>query len=356
MPEITASEIILLRLAANGLTQPFATPQACVEALVGIQSQFTQWAEVSIMNRTTGTTLPLLGELYRRHALINLWAQRHTLHLYTKEDWHILSDLYEARAVTSVSADESDYAAFERLVPRLLTHCREHGAITRAEIQALIATECPESPWFHYFFIRQCCLRGHIFGYPEKPAIKTFMARHRLHPEPWQPDATRTEQALQTLLLRYFRHYGPATLPDFCHWGLPQTAARRALQAAESQLTRHTHAGRDYFSIGAPSPCPDATLLLGKFDPLLVAYRHKDWLIPAAFQKRVWRSAGWVEALIIADGRALGTWRHTLKGRALTLQVEPFAPINATRRKRIATQAEKLASFWEKELTAINYA
>ena len=96
MQEINEREIICQRLARNGLSEPFSEPLDCVRSLAGIQSQFQQYAEVSIMNRCKcSLTMNDLAELYKSHEIINLWGQRHTLHMYAKEDWDGISDLYE---------------------------------------------------------------------------------------------------------------------------------------------------------------------------------------------------------------------------------------------------------------------
>lgn len=361
MSEISGREIVRRRLAGNGLTRPFADPLGCVLALAGIQSQFQQWAEISILNRCPkGLTMADLADLYHRHQLINLWGQRHTLHTYVREDWPLISDIYEPQLAGRNYAHNRYPEDFAYLLAGIAAECSQAGEISRARLLTLVEERLgrrpPEELYFDYTLIILSCLRGLFFGLPAKPGIKTFIAHHRIRDEVWQPDETRARAALENLMLGYFRHYGPATLADFGHWsGLPLGPAKSCLHSLKDSLTIYEHAGREYYTAAAPdAEAPKAgVLLLGKFDPLFVSYKHKDWIIPPELEKRVWRQAGWVEALVLAGDQAVGTWRHRLKGRKMSLEVCPFTAISAATRNKIQTRAEKLAKFWEKQLDSV---
>ena len=363
MQTISAQDIILQRLAANGLSRPFPDPLACVRSLAGIQSQFQQWAEISIMNRASSNAeMRDLAALYGSHAIINLWGQRHTLHMYVKEDWNTVSDVYEPELSGKNYAHSRHPDDFARLMECIREECAAGRTISRTEIQALVRERTkgghPEEEYFDYTLIGLCCLRGIFFGLPEKPGIKTFVGRGSIHREPWQEDAARAEEARRDLMLRYFRHYGPATLADFRHWsGLPAGASRRCLEALKERFAVHSHAGREYYSCPEPEGVAQSSdvFLLGKFDPLFVSYKHKDWIIPAGLEKQVWRSAGWVEAVVIEGSGAVGTWRHTLKGSKMSLAVSPFAKIKAATRRKIQARAEALALFWGKTLDSVAF-
>lgn len=364
MLEISGREIILQRLARNGLSVPFADALDCVRSLAGIQSQFQQWAEVSIMNRSkSGATTGELADSYARHDIINLWGQRQTLHMYVKDDWDAVSDLYEPKIAGKNYIHNRLPDDFAFLMERVAGECAQNQMISRAKLQKLIAERTlgrhSEQDYLDYSLILICCLRGVFFGLPEKPGIKTFVSRGKLGLEPWREDAQRAAAALQSFMLRYFQYYGPATLADFCHWsGFSQGAAKRGLEAVKERLTVYAHNGREYFAHGEPAEAgikagENGVFLLGKFDPLFVSYRHKDWIIPPEFEKRVWRSAGWVEAVVLDGGKAAGTWRHTVKGRKMSLEVSQFAKIKAASRKKIEARAAKLAAFWGKSLDSV---
>ena len=61
--------------------------------------------------------------------------------------------------------------------------------------------------------------------------------------------------------------------------------------------------------------------LLGRFDPLLLAHRDKDWVVPAKYYNRVWRPAGHIEGVVLESGPGRGNLalrpdRHRQIGRA----------------------------------------
>lgn len=363
MQEISAWEIVLQRLARNGLSVPFTSVQECVHALAGIQSQFQQWAEVSIMNRYSGAvSTGELSRLYQDHTLINLWGQRHTLHTYVKEDWDAVCDVFEPALSGKNHANKRLPEDFTRLMERIAGQCSLTHPLSRTRVVELIEEHRTglhaEEESLVYMLIILSCARGILFGLPEKPAIKTFIGRGRVFENPWQAVEDRSLASLDNFILRYFRYYGPASLADFSHWsGLAQTTAKKRLALLQDDLTACSHNGREYYTHGEAGtpPSEDGLFLLGKFDPLFVSYRHKDWIIPEKLQKQVWRSAGWVEALVIEGDKAMGTWRHTLKGKKMSLEVSQFSKIKTASRKRLKTRAEKLAHFWEKQLDTVDF-
>lgn len=364
MQEISGQEIILQRLARNGLSVPFTQPLDCARALAGMQSQFQQWAEVSIMNRcSSSASTQDLAAFYQSHDIINLWGQRHTLHMYVKEDWDTVSDLYEPVVSGKNYANKRFPDDFAYLMDRIADECSVTHQLPKKKLMALINERMQdrysEKEGFDYTLTTLCCLRGIFFGLPEKPGIKTFISRSRICAEPWRTDEKRASAALENFMLRYFQYYGPATLADFSHWsGLPQVTAKRCLASLNDKLTTYAYSGRNFFTHKPlENELPgDAVFLLGKFDPLFVSYRHKDWIIPEQLQKQVWRNAGWVEAVILDGEKAVGTWRHTLKGRKMSLEVNQFTKIKAASRKKVQAKAEKLAAFWEKTLDSVVFS
>ncbi|MDR1561376.1 MAG: winged helix DNA-binding domain-containing protein, partial [Holosporaceae bacterium] len=80
---------------------------------------------------------------------------------------------------------------------------------------------------------------------------------------------------------------------------------------------------------------------------------HKDWIIKNEQIKLIWTSAGHVESVILSGTEVIGTWRHSLKGRQMTVQLFPFREITKNELRQIQEKAEELAIFWEKELAAV---
>ncbi|QQO08761.1 DNA glycosylase AlkZ-like family protein [Breznakiella homolactica] len=359
---MNTKDLALERLCRNGLLNPFVSPLDCIRNLGGIQSQFQQFAEVSIRNRCTPSpAIQDLAELYRSHRIINLWGQRHTLHMYTAEDWDLVCHVYHNRFFGKNYRDIFP-KEFAGILENLNRECRDRDRIAKKDVREItnryMENLLTENDYFEYALIRHCCVTGLFFGLPEKPAIKTFVFHRAVRENRWEKDINRELPAVGELMARYFEFYGPASLEDFRHWaGLTAGLSKKALDLIRDRLSARTFDGTEYYSLGdiprAEKAESGGLFLLGKFDPLFVSYRRKDWIVPEKSQKAVWQSAARVEAVVLDGTKALGTWRHSMKGKQMDLRVFPFGTISAASRKRINRRAEELAFFWGKELGSV---
>jgi hypothetical protein len=124
------------------------------------------------------------------------------------------------------------------------------------------------------------------------------------------------EEALAELARRYAHAFAPTTPEDFASWsGLPLRDARAGWVAAEPVAGESPQ----------PPPTPEApqppdVRLLPAFDTYLLGYRTRDFAVAPAHAKRVWPGGGIVRAAIVANGRAVGTWRRAGE----RIEIEPF--------------------------------
>ena len=93
--------------------------------------------------------------------------------------------------------------------------------------------------------------------------------------------------------------------------------------------------------------------LLYRFGPLLLATQDKSWLIDPALKSKVWRPGANVEAVVLAGGRIAGTWRYDRRSRGLTIRVSPFDSLSKAAARAVRAQAQRVASFFGLELTAL---
>ena len=300
------------------------------------------------------------NEAYRPHNLINLWGQRKTLHMYIAGDWDMICDIYHDR--TYIQNQLSLHQEFfEDIAEQVRITATAEKRITRSQIDAFVSACAPaslkENDFLTYMVLSYLSVNGVIFGIPAKPSIQEFACSSTLNKAHWQRDAEKFAASLDEMMRRYFRYYGPATMQDFSHWsGLPILAFREVFGSLEPSLTAATLDKRTYYSFGSIEVKNSQKLsMLGKFDPLFVSYCHKDWVVAPEQQKRIWRSAGHVEAVILDGVRLVGTWRHVRKGGRIIVCVEPLATISEGAKKRIEAKSKKLARFWGKELESVVY-
>ena len=188
------------------------------------------------------------------------------------------------------------------------------------------------------------------------------------HREHWLPGAAwkppTADEANAELARRFFACYGPASAQDFAYWRAGTLAGdgRRAFEAIAGGLTgveAATNGGRgprfhvrrvDLDELHATPPEPEAwpVRMLGRFDPILLAHKDKDWVVPEKYYNRVWRPAGHIEAVVLAHGRAVATWRYDRLGAGtLAVRVFPFkGPLPRHVGKEIRRQAKDVARFF----------
>ena len=89
MINYTNLDLQKMRLYNNGLIDKFESADMCVESLIGIQCQYQTYALISIYSRTKYKC-----NIFTSSNLIKSWGQRTTLHIYHKNDYNVISDLY----------------------------------------------------------------------------------------------------------------------------------------------------------------------------------------------------------------------------------------------------------------------
>jgi hypothetical protein len=159
------------------------------------------------------------------------------------------------------------------------------------------------------------------------------------------------EQALVEVARRYLRAYGPATREDFTRWwGSWSGVGKAAWAGLADELVRVTVEGRraDLLSSDvrriANQPVEESIQLLPPFDPYLMGHSSRDHIVGATNLAKVSRTAGWISAVVLVDGKVVGTWKHVVAADAgLRITVEPFGRLNAKTTAGVRRKAESLA-------------
>ena len=261
-----------------------------------------------------------------------------------------------------------DIAAYRAGIARVVVLLRERGTLSRKELRAsgIALPEALLSPWGGVFAelvrLGEAC-HARWDGGEARYA-------HRSH---WLPDFVwsppETGAANVDLARRFFRCYGPASSADFAYWrGAPAGKARAWLHALDGELAEveaDTPAGTrrllackvDLEELCDAPPEREAwpVRMLGRFDPILLAHKVKDWIVAPAYYSRVWRPAGHIEATVLEHGRAVGTWRYDRIGAGkLSIRVFPFRGRQpAYVGKEVRRQAKAVARFFGLDLAGV---
>ncbi len=326
------------RLTAQLLAgEPVRDSCAVAERLLAIQAQDARGARLAIRARST---VPRAADVDRAltedRSLLITWVNRGTLHLVRREDYPLLQLLTTPPQATGnmrrlaqegVSPDDA-----ERGVTCIVRALEEAGPLTREQLRdRLDAAGVPTAGQALVHLLMLASLRGLIVRGPIVDGRHAFvLVDDWLGPQP-APDR---DVALAELARRYLAGHGPSRERDLAVWaGITLGDARTGLRAIAGELHDAGDGLLDLASRAAPADAP--ARLLGPFDPVLCGWRERSWILRG--HTGVVTSNGIFRAIIVAGGRAAGTW--SLSGG--TPELQPFGRLS--RADRAALEADAVA-------------
>ena len=309
------------------------------ERLLAVQAQDPRGARLAVRARaTTGTAVDVDRALTEERTLLVSWLNRGTLHLVRREDYPWLHALTAPRlmrgnarrlADEGVSAGTADRAV--RIIERALIR---DGALTRAQLSHEIdagGVKLQGQGMVHVLLLAS--LQGLIVRGPVVDRQQAFvLVRDWLGT---QAPVDR-DRALAELARRYLAGHGPAQDRDLARWsGLSLRDARAGLAAIAGELRERPDGLLDLGGRTASGSLP-APVLLGAFDPLLLGWDGRDWVLGAHRQEIV--LGGIFRPFALVDGRAAATWSV----RAGELILKPFAKLRSADRAALAAAGEEV--------------
>ena len=167
------------------------------------------------------------------------------------------------------------------------------------------------------------------------------------------PAERRRTGDLGELAYRFFAGHGPASVRDLARWAsLTQTQAREATEAAAPRLAELTVTDEPlWFDPAAPEPPADVAygaLLLPLYDELTLTYPALGF--PAAAQHPHPAGEDRFVGLVVLGDENVGTWRRTVRGRTVQIEVALAPGRSPAEREAVASAAEELAAFLDRRL------
>ncbi len=312
------------------------------ERLLAVQAQDPRGARLAIRARSTGVSVSDIDRaLNRERALVITWLNRGTLHLVRTVDYPWLQTLTTPPLLTAsarrLGQEGVTPAAADRAVRIIERSLREDGPLLRGQLQervtrAGIRTE--GQAMVHLLFaaaVRGVAVRGPMNGREQA----------YVHVEEWlgpMPTVDRA-RALTELARRYLAGHGPSTDRDLARWaGLPLRDARAGLAAVARELIERPDGLVDLAARTPPAPLPRPRLL-GAFEPLLLGWRARDFILGGHEPDVV--SGGVFRSFVLIDGVARGTWKLVDGG----VSIAPFAPLADRDAAALRADATEVLSF-----------
>ena len=159
--------------------------------------------------------------------------------------------------------------------------------------------------------------------------------------------------ALVELTRRFYLSRGPATTHDFAKWsGLTLADARLGLEGARRGLQAEVIHGRTYWSSteAVPSRAPSAHLL-SIYDEYISGYKDRSAMITSDQAARLRAMGTALTAIVIVNGRIVGTWKRRVERGAIVVEIDAFHPLTGTARRAVNVAVQEYAAFMKKPAT-----
>jgi hypothetical protein len=204
--------------------------------------------------------------------------------------------------------------------------------VREMSLRGLVCNAEPRGPWYH-------------------DAEQTYADVKR-----WVPGMTEAEKnwAQVSLMTKYLRSYGPATVQDYAYWtGMKVSAAREVLRGIEPELAVVEASGqkgklyvpREAIQDLNHVEATPLVRLLPKFDALVMGHRDKTRFMDETARKRVFLPTAEVSATVLVDSRVEGVWGMKKDGDAWSLGVELFKELDEEHRDLLGSEIQSMKEF-----------
>ncbi|OLC25179.1 MAG: hypothetical protein AUG06_11835 [Actinobacteria bacterium 13_1_20CM_2_65_11] len=321
----------------------------------GVQAQVMSAAELQVAVRVDCTVEDVRTALWKDKKVVKTWLMRATLHLVPAGDLPIYTAAMGSYGIRNTNAWLKWMQITEPELNDVIDAIGEAldgQALTREELIARVGKGRSErvqlglkSGWGG--ILKPVARRGLLCFGPSRGQSVTFV-RPQLWLNSWRD--VDPHVALVELARRYLRAYGPATKNDFTRWwgqwphvGITAWAAlANELVPVSIEGTRADMLATDLDGIAHGTAGPTVRLL-PSFDPYLMGHSSRDHLFATEHRARVSRTAGWISAVVLVDGRVVGTWTHEVAKQTLAITVEPFRKLSPATLKEVRERASAIA-------------
>ena len=347
MAILTAQEVRVARMSCLLLAQPVTrTPQEVVQWFGAMQAQEVTSGHWSLGARCEGSTEATILAAFERREIVRTWPMRGTIHMVPAADVRWMLELTGVRALAGAARRREQLGLTlqnaDRAAGILADALRVTPVMTRAEaVERLAADGLDVAEQRSYHLLWYAAQIGVTCIGPQRGSDQTFVLLE--HWAPKQVPLTRTE-ALTELLFRFVRSHGPVGLREFVGWtGLTLSDAKVASTANAGRLRPlASEAGEVWVTeetatrIAANELTRQPVVALPGFDEFMLGYKDRSLHVPAGSMDRIVPGGNGVfRATVVADGMAIATWKRTLKGDRVAIDVEPFTNIKPALSKQV---------------------
>jgi winged helix DNA-binding protein len=338
-------------LARQMLLERAKVPTAtAIERLVGMQAQAPNAPYVGLWSRVTDFRTEDLADLITSRRAVRGWLMRGTVHLVTARDYirlrPVLQSLLERRYASSHFAKLTAGVDLDSMLSAARSLVEERP-YTRTALAPMLAKRWPAVDPNSLAYAASYLLpllqvppRG-VWGQSGPPRLTTA--------ESWLSRELDTDSAPDTMVRRYIRAFGPATVRDIQVWsGL--TGVREIVERLRPRLRIDRHvSGAELFDVrGAPRPDPDTPApprFLPEYDNVLLSHHDRSRVVIDRRTIPLLPGNGGTSGMLLVDGFWRANWRISRDRNRRLLAIAVFSPLSKAERSEVAAEGDRLLAF-----------
>ena len=332
---------------------------AAIERLVGMQAQIPTDPYIGLWTRLKDFQPEELARLIERRRAVRIHLMRWTIHLATARDVDMLrptlQPMLDQRFRTgSPFWRQLDGIDHEELVAvgRRLVRERPY---TLVELGARLRERWPEHD--AESMARAVVTFVPVVQPPPRGVWGAGGGATWVSAETWLGQPIAAEPALDALVLRFLRGFGPATTMDVQAWcGLTKLGEVVDRLRPKLRIFRDED-GRELFDVPrAPRPDPDTPApvrFMPVYDNVVLGYADRRRLLSEQARLTLFGS-GSIGHLgsVLVDGTVRAVWRlERDRGGAATMPIDPLDRLSKEQRATVETEGSRLLAFLSPDAT-----
>jgi hypothetical protein len=312
-----------------------------LERLGGIQAQYAPSMYIGLWSRLADFERHSLTRALERRTVIQATLMRSTIHLVSASDyWPFAAATREARWESWQRAHRRNGPApvTARAAARRVNRMLADGPRTRAEL-----VEGIDSALLGGAGTRLNLVRIPPSGTWERRRADLYgRAEDWLGPAP----PISEEEAIDLLIRRYLRAFGPASVADVASWaGMQITPVKAALERIELRQFRDENGGLLLDLPRAPLPAADTAAparFLPTWDATLLVSCRRTQILPEEHRPKIFHIRNpQSENTFLVDGAVAGTWKQDGE----RVRLHPFGRLRRADRDELEAEADRLAGY-----------
>ncbi len=359
---MTTSDIIRYRLINQQIARTkFKKPEEIVTWLVAMQAQEYAMAKWAIGLRLPGLKDADIEKAFNDGAILRTHLMRPTWHFVTPTDirWMLALTAPRVHAASAFMQRklELDSKIFKRSNDALGKALEGGRHLTRGALKSAlekVKVNTDDTRLSHLMMHAE--LEGIVCSGPRQGNQFTYALLDERAPMITAGTFNRQE-ALAEFATRYFASRGPATAGDFANWsGLTMKDAKKGVEMLSPDFVREAIDGKEYVFVRTTSKSNPAnnhqvTFLMPDYDEYGMSYKDRSAIFNAKNLIAPIRGNSPVfNRMIIVDGKIEGTWRRTIKGDTVAVEIFPFTSLSKAKHRAVMNAVKRYHSFMEESI------